>query len=58
MLGKITHGFLGQGDIIVEKFYELPIQLDVDYGEIIIENKIEREIEIVIETLGGGGDNR
>ena len=50
MLGKITHGFLGQGDITVEKFYELPIQLDVDYGEILVENLVDREINLTIEV--------
>ena len=49
-LTKITHGFIGSGDITVDKYYELPIQVDIDYGDIEVENLMEREISLTVEV--------
>ncbi len=48
-LSLITKGILSKISGIINNYYELPIQVDIDYGEIEIENLIEQEINLIVE---------
>ena len=47
-LALITRGF--QGEKIIKRYYELPIIIKIDYGDIEIENLIEQEINLTVEV--------
>ena len=49
-LSLITKGILGVVESVINRYYELPIQVDIDYGDIKVENLIEQEINLIVEV--------